>query len=170
MLLKVNKNDKVIGYETKKRCHIGEGILHRAFTIFVLNKNKEVLIQKRSKDKFLWPLFWETTCSSHPQKGENIKKAAEKRLKKELGIECSLQYIGKFYYWAKYKNIGSEKEICWIFLGKYLREDINPDPKEVAEWQWVNIKEFEKDLNIHSQKYAPWVLPAFRRIKGAIFK
>jgi len=57
MLLKVNKNDKVIGYETKKRCHIGEGILHRAFTIFVLNKNKEVLIQKRSKDKFLWPLF-----------------------------------------------------------------------------------------------------------------
>jgi isopentenyl-diphosphate delta-isomerase len=63
-LVIVNKNDKEIGLGEKLKTHLGKGILHRAFTIFVFNPKGQLLIQKRSKNKFLWPLIWETTCST----------------------------------------------------------------------------------------------------------
>jgi isopentenyl-diphosphate delta-isomerase len=104
-LVIVNKNDKEIGLGEKLKTHLGKGILHRAFTIFVFNPKGQLLIQKRSKNKFLWPLIWETTCSSHPLQKEDYIKAGEKRLKKELGINCKLKLLTKFQYQARYKNI-----------------------------------------------------------------
>ena len=52
-LIIVNKNDEKIGLEDKLKCHLGKGILHRAFSIFVFNDKNELLIQKRSKLKML---------------------------------------------------------------------------------------------------------------------
>ena len=53
MLILVDDNDTITGYADKLACHRGEGILHRAFSIFIFNKNKELLIQKRSQQKHL---------------------------------------------------------------------------------------------------------------------
>ena len=83
-LVIVNKNDEEIGLENKLKCHLGKGILHRAFTVFVFNSKNQLLIQKRGKDKLLWPLIWETSCSSHPLQNEDYTIAGEKRLKKKI--------------------------------------------------------------------------------------
>lgn len=155
-LILVNKRDKIIGYQDKNRCHRGRGILHRAFTVFIFNDKNQVLIQKRSKNKLLWPLFWETSCSSHPRKGESLLKVAKKRLKKELGVSCQLRVIGKFHYQASYRNIGSENEVCAILIGK-CRERIKPSLKEIAIWRWINLKELKEDTVNNPNKYAPWL-------------
>ena len=55
-LVLVNKKDEIIGFETKKRCHEGKGILHRAFSVYLFNDKGQFLIQQRSKFKKLWPL------------------------------------------------------------------------------------------------------------------
>ncbi|HID38317.1 MAG TPA: isopentenyl-diphosphate delta-isomerase, partial [Calditrichaeota bacterium] len=34
-LILVDENDNIIGYENKNTCHQGQGILHRAFSIFI---------------------------------------------------------------------------------------------------------------------------------------
>ena len=80
-LLIVNKKDEILRSETKEKCHEGKGILHRAFSVFIFNNKNQLLLQKRSKFKLLWPLYWSNSCCSHPKKGENIQSAAKKRLK-----------------------------------------------------------------------------------------
>jgi isopentenyl-diphosphate delta-isomerase len=174
-LVIVNKKDEEIGLEEKLRAHLGKGVLHRAFTILIFSsknqlpsgakvKKNEVLrllIQKRGKDKFLWPLIWETTCSSHPFQKEDCIKAGEKRLKKELGITCKLKLLTKFQYQAKYKNIGSENEVCTLLVGKY-KGRVTPDPKEVADWKLIGIKTLKKDLKKKPGEYAPWLKIALK--------
>ncbi len=161
-LLLVNKKDKVIGLETKEKCHQGKGILHRAFSVYVFNDKGQLLIQKRSKYKPLWPLYWANTCCSHPRKGEDYVKAGKRRLKEELGFACPLKMIDKFQYQAKYKDVGSENEICAILVGKYNGK-IKASPKETADWKWVDIDKLQNDFNKNPDKYAPWLKIGLKR-------
>jgi isopentenyl-diphosphate delta-isomerase len=160
-LVIVNKNDEKIGLEDKVKCHLGKGILHRAFTVLIFNSKNQLLIQKRSKDKFLWPLTWETTCSSHPLQNQSYITVAKKRLKKELGFSCKLKLLDKFVYQAKYKNIGSEYEVCALLRGRYNGK-IRPNSKEVAELKWIDIKTLKVKLKRSPRKYAPWLKLALK--------
>jgi isopentenyl-diphosphate delta-isomerase len=151
----VDKNDKALGLEDKLKCHLGTGILHRAFSVFIFNKKGELLIQQRSAKKILWPLYWSNTCCGHPLEGEDYQQAAERRLREEMGFTCPVKYIGKFQYQAKYKDIGSENEICAVLKGEY-NGDVIINLDEVADWKWINFDELKKDVIINSNKYTPW--------------
>ena len=154
-LILVNKKDEIKGYEDKEKCHQGKGILHRAFAIFIFNDEGQLLIQRRSKFKKLWPGYWENSCSSHPQKGEDLIKAGEKRLKEEIGLICRLKLLDKFQYQALYKNIGAENEVCAILVGKCNGQP-KPNPKEVADWKWISLQALKKEVAKNPKKYAPW--------------
>lgn len=159
----VDKNDNPLGLEDKIKAHLREGILHRAFVVFVFNDKNELLIQKRSKEKMLWPLFWDGTCASHPKKNENYQKAGERRLKEELGFSCRLRLFDKFQYQSFYKNIGTENEICAILVGNYNGEII-PNIKEIADWKWINFSKLKQNIKKSSQKYAPWFIIGVERL------
>ena len=165
-LVLVNEKDKKTGLAEKKKAHLGKGMLHRAFTVFIFNSRNELLIQKRSKNKFLWPLIWEASCSSHPLPGENYIAAAKKRLKKELGFACKLKLSGRFQYQANYKNVGAENEVCAFLIGKYTGK-IKPNPKEVAECKWVKLEELKRNLKKNSKKYAPWLKIALKHYENS---
>ena len=87
-LILVDEHDNIIGYENKDVCHNGDGLLHRAFSIFLFTSNGELLIQQRSQEKRLWGLFWSNTCCSHPRKGETYEQATMRRLQEELGLKA----------------------------------------------------------------------------------
>jgi len=161
-LLLVNKKDKVIGFETKENCHKGKGVLHRAFSVYIFNNKGQFLIQQRSKLKPLWPLYWANTCCSHPRKGEEYVGAGERRLKEELGFTCSLRMVDKFEYHAKYKKEGSENEMCAILVGEYNGK-IRTDPKEIADWKWVNVDKLQNDFRKNPDKYSPWLKIGLKR-------
>jgi isopentenyl-diphosphate delta-isomerase len=156
-LIAVDRQDKIIGFEEKRKCHDCEGILHRAFSIFIFNDKRELLIQQRSEFKRLWPLFWSNSCCSHPRLDETILEAAEKRLIKECGISCPLNNLYKFQYSAKYKDKGSENEICSVLIGRLSDEqNIAPNPEEIADYKWININELKKDVKENQSRYTPW--------------
>jgi geranylgeranyl diphosphate synthase type I len=150
-LVVVDRNDKVLRLESRDKCQEGKGILHRAFSVYIFNNKGELLIQKRSKYKELWPLYWAPSCCSHPSEQESYVEAGERRLKEELGFTVSLRMVGKFIYQARYKKIGSENEMCAILVGKYDGK-IKENSKEVAESKWVNP--YKIDFN--KGYYAPW--------------
>ena len=170
LLITVNRKDKVLGYRSREECHSGKGILHRAFSIFIVNDNGEFLIQKRSKYKSLWSLYWSNTCCSHPNAKdakeedakdaknakENLIKQAEKRLKEELGFRSKLKFLYKFCYQAKYKNKGSENELCYVLLGKYNEQEIKPNPKEIADFKWVKYTTLINQIKKNPEKFTPW--------------
>jgi len=154
-LIVIDKNDNIVGYEEKEKCHDNEGIPHSAFSVFIFNNKGQLLIQQRSKFKRLWPLHWSNSCCSHPRPREELKKAAQRRIAEELGIFCELKYLYKFRYTASYKNIGSENEICAVLIGK-SDDGVILNPAEIQDFKWVDIGELRKDVERNPEKYTPW--------------
>lgn len=157
LVLKVDKNDKVIGEVSKDKAHQGKGILHRAFLAMVFNNNNELFLAKRSKFKKLWPDFWDGSVASHFKKGESLKGAVKKRIIEELGVEPrEIKYLFKIHFETPFKNIGIEKEICYIFKVR-VGSEISPNLKEVSSWKWVSLSK------LNSVKFTPWLQLAIKK-------
>jgi len=154
-LIVVDEQDKILDYKSKIECHKGNGILHRAFSIFIFNRKKQLLLQKRSKQKLLWPLFWSNSCCSHPRKGESNDQATMRRLNEELNITTPLQYLYKFIYQARFERIGSEYELCSVYLG---RSDQPPvvNPNEIADWKYIDLPQLDEHMALYPDSYSPW--------------
>lgn len=163
LLIVVNEDDQIIDYLDKRTCHLGEGILHRAFSIFIFNSTGEVLIQKRSAQKHLWPLYWSNSCCSHPRKGEDLQNATSRRLAEELGISTPLKHIFTFQYHARYRDIGSEREVCAVLIGK-SDMPIKVNPREVAEWKFISPNDLTRELALHPELYSPWFKMEWERM------
>jgi isopentenyl-diphosphate delta-isomerase len=156
LLIVVDENDNVLDYKDKLICHQGEGILHRAFSLFIFNDKGEVLIQQRSDQKHLWPEYWSNSCCSHPRKGEELENAVQRRLAEELGIGAPLKHLFTFQYHARFRNVGSEREMCAVYIGK-SNDKIVMNPNEIAEWKWVSINNLTSELAKHPERYTPWM-------------
>lgn len=163
LLILVDGKDNVIGYENKGKCHQGKGLLHRAFSIFIFNDQTQLLVQKRGAEKDLWPLFWSNSVCSHPRQEESYEEAAMRRLKEELGFETPLQLLFKFQYQARFKNIGSENEMCSVYIGK-ANGTVRVNWNEIAEWKYVDPDKLNKDIVVQPHSYTPWFKMEWERI------
>lgn len=160
----MDSEDNIRDYESKEKCHQGKGLLHRAFSIFIFNSKKELLVQQRSAKKVLWPLYWSNSVCSHPVKGENYLQAARRRLLEEIAIETSLVFLFKFQYQARYKTIGSEKELCSVFIGK-TDAVISADPDEIAAWKYMKISKLDREMRSKPHLFTPWFKAEWQMIK-----
>jgi isopentenyl-diphosphate delta-isomerase len=168
-LILVDENDNVLGYEIKAKAHENDGMLHRAFSLFIFNDKKELLIQRRSRQKPLWPIFWANSVCSHPRKGEDYDTAVHRRLKEELGIETHLHFLYKFQYQARFDEVGSENELCSVYIGK-SEEEIITNPNEIAEWKFVDLTQLKFDIAENPGKYTPWLKMELEKIRGAFMQ
>lgn len=164
LLILVDARDNIIGFENRGKCHEGEGLLHRAFSILIFNDQKQLLLQKRSDQKLLWPLYWSNSVCSHPRKGEGYEEAAMRRLEEELGQATSLKLLFKFQYQARFKNIGAEKEMCCVYIGK-TNGTVRANPKEIAEWKYIDRETLNKHMMTRPQIYTPWFKMEWDRIQ-----
>jgi len=154
-LILVDTNDVEIGAMSKARCHDGEGVLHRAFSAFIFNSNGELLLQQRSANKRLWPLFWSNSCCSHPRAGETMCEAIDRRLDEELGIASELEFIYKFSYQASFGDLGSERELCSVFLGR-TDQTILANQNEIAACRFVSEDELIAEFAQAGDQFTPW--------------
>lgn len=154
-LILVDANDQEVGYRSKAACHDDDGMLHRAFSLFVFNSAGQLLLQRRAADKRLWPMFWSNSCCSHPRKGEDMHEAVDRRLWQELRIRSDLDFLYKFQYQAEYIDLGTERELCWVFAG-VSDEPVRANRTEVADWRFVDPHELDRELNQHPEWFTPW--------------
>lgn len=165
-LVLVDEHDCEIGAQSKQVCHAGEGLLHRAFSIFIFNTRDELLLQRRSAQKPLWPNYWSNTCCSHPRQGETMEEAVRRRLSEELGIRTPLTYLYKFRYHAQYGSVGSEREYCWVYYGRYDGEpDVNLN--EIADWRYVDVDGLDAELAGSPSSFTPWLKLEWAELKTA---
>jgi len=153
-IILVDENDKQIGVEGKMKIH-KDGLLHRCFSIMVFNDKGEFLLQKRAVHKYHSAGLWANACCGHPAPGEDIESAAHKRLKQEMGFDCELKESFVFHYRTEFDNGLIENEIDHVFLGKYNGE-IRQNPKEVADFKWMKIKDIKEDIQKNPEAYASW--------------
>lgn len=73
---------------TRKECH-EKGLWHRAVYAFIIDNDSNILLQKRSGNKKLWPNLWDVTVGGHVDSGEFGRQALIREVKEELGIEIN---------------------------------------------------------------------------------
>jgi isopentenyl-diphosphate delta-isomerase len=137
--------------------HTNGGTLHLAFSVYVFrNSRAELLMQRRSPTKMLWPLAWANTCCSHPLPGEALLDAAHRRLQEECGFSTLLRVHSALVYRADDpRGVGTEHEYLTLFTGEYHGSMV-PDPDEIAEWKWVRVVDVQRDMARNPAAYAPW--------------
>ncbi len=141
------------------QAHTNGGKLHRAISVYVFDPAKTmILLQQRSREKLLFAMFWANTCCSHPFSGESSKAAGERRLLEEMGFSCTLTEGPAFVYHADDPNgKGTEYEYDILLTGvSDPLLPIKPDPKETADWKWMNIAKLQTDMQNNPHLYAPW--------------
>eukprot|EP00761_Pharyngomonas_kirbyi_P012126 gb/GECH01012153.1/.p1 GENE.gb/GECH01012153.1/~~gb/GECH01012153.1/.p1 ORF type:complete len:241 (+),score=72.33 gb/GECH01012153.1/:1-723(+) len=176
----VDKNDNPIRPESKHICHlmknINDGLLHRAFSVFLFNEKRELLLHKRADAKITFPGVWTNTCCSHPLHFENemetennigVKRAAQRKLKQELGIDPNdvpledFHYLTRMHYCAQGDTQWGEHEIDHILIIQRENVKFEPNPNEIGEAKYVS-KEGLKEMMQQSKdpdsgvKMSPW--------------
>lgn len=157
----VDEKDKAIGSMDILAAHQGDGVLHRAISVLLYRKTDrgiELLLQKRSRKKPLWPLFWTNTMCTHPRDGEPYEDSAVRRLREEMGIDYRqehLLFVFQLLYHARYNLTLSERELDRVYVGQWDgTPHLNPD--EAADSLWEEWKEVVSDIKKKPEKYTPW--------------
>lgn len=163
-LVVVDSDDQVLGHDSKSACHDGQGILHRAFSLFVFNARGEILLQQRGRDKRLWPGYWANSCCSHPRRGEVMDTAIGRRLHEEMGMRCELQYVYKFQYQAHYGDLGSEYELCWVYVGR-SNDPVDANATEVADWCFMTPEALDQAMQARPEQFTPWLHMEWHRLR-----
>lgn len=157
----VDEHDQELGLMEKMEAH-RKGLLHRAFSVFILNSDGELLIQQRAAHKYHSGGLWTNTCCSHPRQGEDIEAAAHRRLEEEMGFDCHVNKAFEFTYKAELDKGMTEHEYDHLFIGYFNGEPkINPD--EVQAYKWVDLKSLERDIERNSGRYTEWFKIIFQQ-------
>ncbi len=151
----VDENDRELGTEEKERAH-REGMLHRAFSVFVFDARGRLLLQRRALTKYHSAGLWTNTCCSHPRPGEGIEAAARRRLREEMGMECDdLRVVFPLLYRAELDRGMTEHEYDHVLVGTCDRDPV-PAPDEVVEWAWVDADAARRDAEENPGRYTYW--------------
>ncbi|XP_077007845.1 isopentenyl-diphosphate delta-isomerase 2-like isoform X1 [Tamandua tetradactyla] len=177
-LIIIDENDKVIGTDTRKNCHLNEniekGLLHRAFSVALFNTENKLLVQQRADTKLTFPGYFTDSCSSHPicnseeleeKDAVGIKRAAQRRLQSELGIPQEqvspedMSFMTMYHHKAKSDKIWGEHEICYLLLVR-KNVPVNPDPSETKSFCYMSKEELKELLERGAKgevKVTPWL-------------
>ena len=157
----VNEKDEQVGTMPKMEAH-QKALLHRAFSVFIMNGQGEIMLQQRAADKYHSPLLWTNTCCSHQRVGESNIEAGQRRLQEEMGFVTALEELTSFIYKAPFDNGLTEHEFDHVMLGNY---DGIPyiNPAEVADWKWMQPQAVRVDIQEHPERYTAWFKIIFER-------
>jgi isopentenyl-diphosphate delta-isomerase len=158
----VNEQDEQVGSMEKMEAHY-QGVLHRAFSVFIFNDRGEMLLQQRATSKYHSGGLWTNACCSHPRVGEATDKAACRRLQEELGFSTTLQKIFDFRYNVSFSNGLKEHEFDHVFSGNYSGK-VYPNAAEVQDYCFKNMMEIAANIENHANKYTAWFCIAFPKV------
>jgi isopentenyl-diphosphate delta-isomerase len=154
-LILVNERNRTVGQAEKSAVHL-TGLLHRAFSIFLVDAQDRMLLQRRSRAKYHSAGLWANSCCGHPRPGESTLQAARRRLGEELGAETSLRFAFQARYCTVLPNGLTENELVYVYFGT-APSDYALNPAEVSGIGWMTLPQLLRDIERHPRRYAYWL-------------
>lgn len=158
LLILVDRHDRKKGCAPKSEAH-QKGWLHRAFSIFIFDDAGHLLLQQRAFGKYHSPGLWSNACCGHPRPGERTKSAAQRRLREEMAITCSLHKVSTLLYREQVSHQLIEHEFDHLFVGRHSGDPI-ANPTEANAWQWMSLSQVTAHIGVAPDTFTVW----FRRI------
>ena len=146
-LILVDEHNRATGSAGKTAIH-RSGLLHRAFSIFMVDERGRIVLQRQRTKKYHSGGLWANSCCGHPRPGERTMVAARRRLGEELGVTGELSFGFFARYQAELGGAMHENEFVYVYFG-LLQSEPKPDPAEVADvahWSFDDInRRIERD-------------------------
>ncbi|MGB3771433.1 MAG: isopentenyl-diphosphate Delta-isomerase [Rhodococcus sp. (in: high G+C Gram-positive bacteria)] len=166
LVVLLDDSGHAVGTHDKATVHHDRTPLHLAFSSYVVNRDREVLVTQRAHDKRTWPGIWTNTCCGHPAPGERLDSAVLRRLSYELGMtaERADPVLPRFRYRAVMDNGVVENEICPVFLVVHDDRSVTPRADEVADHRWQPWSEFAQQVLDGTSDLSPWCQDQVRQL------
>lgn len=162
----VNERDEPTGTCEKMHAH-RNALLHRAFSVFILNEKGEMLLQQRALNKYHSGGLWTNACCSHPRPGEDIRTAAERRVREELGLTVQPEKLFDFVYIAEVGNGLWEHELDHVFIAT-AAGPIKADELEIMDTRFSTIAAIEREIAGHEERFTVWFKIAFPKVAARL--
>ena len=162
VVILVNKKDVELGTMEKMETHV-RGKLHRAISVFIFNRNDEMLLQRRALEKYHTAGLWSNSACSHPRINEKPIDSAERRVFEEMGLNVKLKFIFKFLYKAKLDNNLIENELDHVFIGT-SDEKPNINVNEVCDYKYIYENELNLLIKKECESFTPWFKECYKKV------
>jgi isopentenyl-diphosphate delta-isomerase len=94
-----------------------------------------------------------------------METATERRLAQELGMTGDLRFLFKFQYRASFGELGSEHELCWVYVGT-SGDTPKPNANEIAAVRWVSPEALDHEFATRPETLTPWFAEEWPRVKA----
>ncbi|MCI8965441.1 MAG: NUDIX domain-containing protein [Clostridia bacterium] len=149
----INQKGEYTGrIEKRDVCH-KEGLWHKAVAMFIINSKGQVLLQRRSKNKKLWPDMLDMTAGGHVLSGEFGFESIIRESKEELGIDIKREdmiFIGSSLSEnVKGDIINKHLNEYYIVLKDVDETKVKLQVEEVSEVRWMDKDEIIERVKNH---------------------
>lgn len=161
-LILVDEDDNETGKEEKLAVH-RQGLLHRAFSVFIFDTQGRLLLQQRAAEKYHSAGLWSNTVCSHPHYGEETVTAVNRRMQEEMGLQCTVNFAFRFVYKADFDNGLTEYESDHVYIG-ISDETPLPADEEVQNWEYIHPEILVKEIAEKPVQYTAWLKICLPRV------
>ncbi len=151
----IDENNNILGYMDRMKVH-EKGLLHPAFSLFVFDQNKKLILPKRAERKYHCPNLWSNTMCSHPESNIIQEDEIRSNLYRELRMSCGkIIHLYDFIYKKEFPNGLIEHERDSVYLS-FSNEKPNMNPLEVSMVQHSSMKNIYENVENRPDKYTFW--------------
>ena len=136
------------------------GFFHQSAHIWIFDKNKNVLIQKRAADKDTFPNLWDISVAGHISAGELPIDAAIREVEEEVGLKITknqLQHIGTSTHKVLHKIDLIDYELHHIYVCciNFNIENLKIQLEEVAKIKTIALNKLITKVNADNNNFVP---------------
>jgi isopentenyl-diphosphate delta-isomerase len=154
-LILVNERNRKVGAAPKQQVH-RRGLLHRAFSIFLVDSRGRFLLQQRHPRQYHSGGLWANSCCGHPKIHEQTIQAARRRLREDLGVDANLRFGFFSRYQSVLDNRMQENEFVYVYFGD-LRAPVNPNVDEINAVDFLTQREIDRRLKQKPSSFTYWL-------------
>jgi len=157
----VDENDNFLYYKDSNERDLRKEIT-RSSGLWAVNKKKEILLAKRSKNKRSFPDIWGPSVAGTLEEGESYKDNIIKEAQEEIGIILDKIILGP-------KKRESDRH---EFFAQYFFTQIPSETKfilqesEVNEVRWVSLKKLKDWYLKNPEEFLPFFESSFEVIEN----